>query len=204
MKTARELAEVLPALPSISVDRTYARRVALADLLGISGSVPASALTLTVRNPQFLWTSKAAYRFNRDGIEVLYVGEGESAAGAEAKEHPGLAGFDEEPTAPATLFCISVRASRLLDLTSSRIQAALGTREAELIAPWLLRSPNSPTQILGQAIFDAAVFEGIRYRCSPLAKIGEDGRCLALFKARKRPESVVRVFDPSETWDQEW
>lgn len=204
MKPAAELAAVLATLHPAAVDRTFARRVLLADLLGINTAVPATALNLMVRNPKFLWTSGGPFRYNPPGLETLYLGEGESVAGAEWKQHPGLAGFDEEPAAPCTVFHVAVKGNGFLDLTDPGVQAALGTSDAELLAPWLLLSPNAPTQVLGKAVFDSKRFEGIRYRSAVMDQVKEDGFCVGLFKDRKSPGSTVHLFDPNGTWSGQW
>lgn len=204
MKSAAELSRVLATLPPVPVAGSFARRVRLADLLGIKAPVDLKVAVMTVRIPNFLWVSPSEYRYNPSNVPTFYVGEGESTAAAETKQHPGLTGFDFKPTEPDSLFHIETILSSVLDVTDPATIAALGTTEKELLAPWRLKSPKAPTQILGAAVHTSSRFEAIRYRSARKADVGETGYCLAIFQDRKFTTSTVRVFDPSGTFNQQW
>lgn len=201
MKPEGDLRKIVGKLPAIKVAGNYARRVPLAALFGITG--PATAVTVP-RIPKFLFASDRPYRFTRSGIEALYLGEGEGAAAAEAKQHPGLRGFDFVPTSPASVFHVEVALERVLDLTDKSVADMVGTTEAELLAAWRPLSPNAPTQLLGQALFDSNQFEGIRYRSAPAAAAGETAHCLVIFRRRKLVASTVRILDPAGIWSETW
>ncbi|MGA3006888.1 MAG: RES family NAD+ phosphorylase [Opitutaceae bacterium] len=204
MKSAEELAAILPGLPPTAIERTFARRVLLTSLLGLKTPLGTAGETLAISYPRFLWTSRSEYRYNPPGIEALYLGEGESIAGAETKQNPGLNGFDVEPADPGVIFHVEVQASAILDVTKPDIQAELGTDEAELVAPWRLKRPAAPTQLLGQAVYNCGLFEGIRYHSAPMAKVGAEGYCVVLFRAKRLSTSIVRLFAKSGIWEEQW
>lgn len=198
-----ELCAVLGNLTPVSVVDTFTRRVPLADLLGITGSITPGA-ELQIISPTFLLTTTSPYRYTRAGIAALYLGEGEDAAAAEVKQHPGLSGFARKPTSPDSVYHVEANLSAVLDLTTETMHATLGTSLEELIAPWRLMSPAAPTQQLGAAAYSHGGFEAIRYPCAPLHSAGSVGACLVIFRDRVRPKSTVRIFDPKGLWREAW
>lgn len=201
MKPEAELRKIVGQLPAIKVGGTFARRVPLAALFGLTSAPTAATVP---RIPEFLFASDRPYRYSRRGTEALYLGEGESAAAAEAKQHPGALGFDRAPTTPDSIFHVEVALDRVLDLTDATVCASVGTTEAALLAPWRLLSPDAPTQLLGQVIFDSNQFEGIRYRSAPAAAAGANAHCLVIFRRRKSIGSIVRIYDPAGIWSETW
>ena len=131
------------------------------------------------------------------------MGEKESVATAEAKQEPGLRGFDEEPAVPSVIFFVDVSVSAVLDVTRPDVQVALGTNEKELLANWRTIS-DAPTQILGNAVYNSGRFEGIRYRSAAAEKESKEGYCLVLFRDRKLASSKVLIYDDSNIFSEEW
>lgn len=198
------LADALRGAPLISVRQTFTRRVPLHTLFGIApGTVFKPGDRLEVRAPSFLFTSGRPYRFTPTGIMALYVGEGESVAGAEVKQHPGAMGYDVLPRDPDALYHIDVAATAILDLTDEKVTTSLGTDTAELLGNWRVLSP-APTQMLGQAVYDAGNIEGIRYQSAAQHRAEVTAFCVVLFKDRKLPGSVVRVFDSHNVFSDNW
>jgi hypothetical protein len=191
MVPADKLAGVLASLPTIKVASNYARDVPLRDLMGIKDPAPPPGTPIIAKSPDFLWMSKASYRYTLDGTYALYLGEGENTAAAEAKQHPGTLGFDYTPRAPVVTFHVHVIASAVLDLTAPAIQAALKVTTADLVKNWRLKSPNSIPQKLGAAIFAAGRFEGIRYVSAAQARVKAEGKCLVIFRDRRQAGSKM-------------
>ncbi len=182
---------------------TYARRVPLAALLGMKGPV-VPGVALQIVSPTFLLTPTKAYRYNPPNIAALYLGEGEDVAAAEVKQHAGLAGFARKASPPDTVFHVEVNLRAVLDVTITSVQSTLGTNPDELIAPWRLKSPAAPTQLLGAAAAASDRFEAIRYPCAPLHRAGQAGVSLVVFRDKLQPGSKVRIHDPSGTWQESW
>jgi RES domain-containing protein len=204
MLSAAELSAALGALPGVAVDRSFARRVPLGTLMGLpTGPAGAPGEAVAAKVPTFLFISGSPYRFNLLGVPALYLGEGESTAGAEVKQHPGAAGYDRAARAPDVVYHVNVTVSALLDVTDPGVQAALGTNATELLSNWRMLSP-APTQQLGEAVYRHGGFEGIRYQSAAQARAGVEAYCVVLFRDRMRPGSSVRVFDPSNRFIEAW
>jgi RES domain-containing protein len=203
MLSEPDLSAVVDTITPVSLTGTFARRVPLAALLGMNAPV-VPGVALQIVSPRFLLTPTSAYRYNSPGVAALYLGEGENVAAAEVKQHPGLAGFARKPSPPDTLFHVEVTLAAVLDLTDLGVQSVLSTTVAELTAPWRLRSPNAPTQLLGAAVVAGARFEAIRYPCAPLQHAGECGVSLVVFRKSFWPGSTVKVHDPGGTWHESW
>jgi RES domain-containing protein len=197
------LGAALATLTPRPLEDTFARRVPLADLLGVKAKVLPS-VALRIVTPTFLLTTTKAYRYTPPDLAALYLGEGEDVAAAEVKQHPGLTGFARKPTPPHTVYHVEVKLSAVLDVTTEEAQSKLGTDLVELTAPWRLKSPCAPTQQLGGAAFADSRFEAIRYPCAPLHLVGQSGASLVIFRDRLQSGSSVKIYDPNGTWSETW
>lgn len=193
------LATALGAITPVPVTGTFARRVPLAALLGMKTPV-LPGLAVQIVGPRFLLTSTRPYRYNPPGVDTLYLGEGEDVASAETKQHPGLGGFARTAAAPDSVFHVEVRLAAVLDLTDGSLHAKLGTDLVELTAPWRLKSPGAPTQLLGATVLADGRFEAIRYPCAPLHNAGQSGVSLVIFLEKLQPGSEAILHDPSGIW----
>jgi len=203
MLSELELVAALRGIKPSKANTTYARRVPLAALLGLQGTFVPGTLA-QISSPTFLLTSSRAYRYNRDGVETLYLGDSEGVAGAEVKQDPGLSGFERKPNPPDTLFHVTVKLSAILDVSEPAVQEVLGTDVKELVAPWRLKSPDAPTQMLGTAALESGRFEAIRFPSAPMHNAGLSGTNLVIFRAAIRSGSSVELFDPTGTWREQW
>jgi RES domain-containing protein len=203
MLNAADLPGALAALPTIPVSTTFARRVPAYALFGIKGPLPSPGQPIAAISPDFFFSNGSPYRYNPPGLTTIYLGEGESTAGADVKQHQGARGFDEDPRAPDVLYHVDVNLGAVLDLTDKAVESVLQTTHAELVANWRLLSPNAPTQLLGKAAYDLGRFEGLRYPSAATARVGAVASCVVIFPKRKAATSVVRVVDGSNTFTQE-
>lgn len=203
MLRADQLANALATLPTIPVATTYVRRVPAGALFGIKGPLPPPGQPIAAISPNFFFVTGSPYRYNPPGLAAIYLGEGESTAAAEVKQHPGLRGFDHDPRLPDVVYHVSVNLGAVLDLTDRAVQGVLETTVSELTANWRLLSPNAPTQLLGQAVFDSGRMEGLRYPSAATARAAASGACVAIFSHRKNTTSRVKVVDDSNTFVQE-
>jgi hypothetical protein len=198
-----KLAAAVGLIVPVPLTGTFARRVPLAALLGMKAPV-VPGVAVQIVSPRLLLTSSRAYRYNPPGADTLYLGEGEDAASAETKQHPGLGGFARTAAAPDSVFHVEVNLTAVLDLTDPALHTRLGTDLTELTAPWRLKSPGAPTQLLGSAVLADGRFEAIRYPCAPLHQAGQGGVSLVIFRGSLRAGSTVKVHDPSGTWRESW
>ena len=99
---------------------------------------------------------------------------------------------------PCVLLGILIRTSRLLDLTRThllgrRTRRLLGISnrsDAELLRPWAGLS-DSPTQMMGNEVFNDGFFEGIIYPSAQNVRHS----CLVLFRDRLLPASRIDFHD---------
>ena len=86
---------------------------------------------------------------------------------------------------------------RVLDLTSSDVQSALGTNGQELTGAWRhiqATGKEAPTQTLGRICHQSGRFEAVRF---PSSKSTPNGVCVAVFTERLQSPSLIKVFDPN-------
>lgn len=203
MLAGSQLVDALKGIDPNAVNGRFARRVPLAQLFGIKGQVQPGVVAQFV-TPNLLLTSTRAYRYNQDGVETLYLGEGEDVAGAEVKQEPGLSGFARKSRPPDSIFHVEVKLWAVLDLVNRNAQSVLKTNLDELTAPWRLKSPNAPTQILGASAFKTGRFEAIRYPSAPMHRAGEKGASLVIFRNALHSRSTVEIYDPTGFWRDKW
>lgn len=142
----------------------------------------------------------AGARFTpRGGMPTIYIAEDLATAWDEVnpvsaivRQHdPGLAG----PTRPGGYASVVYDLATVIDMTEPGIQSALGTDRAELLAPWRQmqrRGRVSPTQQLGQAVYDSGLFQAIWYE-----SVRAPGTfCLAVFPDRLTGAAFLEVYDP--------
>ena len=139
-------------------------------------------------------------RFNPKGhYEVLYLACDWLTAELEAGAilHPSDASRAGRQGSPIVRGGIEGHVTRVLDLTSTEVQEALGTHEAELTAPWQMIQAlgrEAPTQRLGRVAWQSGRIEGLLYLS---AKNRPDGQCLAVFPDRLIVPSALVVSDDS-------
>jgi RES domain-containing protein len=138
-------------------------------------------------------------------MPTLYLAEDPETAFAEANQinaavrmiDPSAVG----PAPPTVILSAVVHLLSLLDVTSPDVQRAIGATDEEILSPWraIQKPADLPlTQMLGQAVFDAQRFHGIRYRSARLP----DHRCLAIFTERLVSPAFIEVYDPHDNVTQ--
>ena len=78
---------------------------------------------------------------------------------------------------PLVLMTVAGVLTEIIDLTNIQVQSALGTNLQELTGAWVVqqadylagKGPMPPTQILGQAAYDAGTIVGLKYASSKSA-----------------------------------
>jgi len=93
---------------------------------------------------------------------------------------------------------------RVLDVTVSGVQSALGTNPQELTGAWRhiqATGQEAPTQTLGRLCHQSGRFEVIRF---PSSKNTANGVCVAVFTNRLQAPSLIKVFDPHGRLAQQW
>ena len=138
-------------------------------------------------------------RFTPKGaFEAIYLAEDPVTAMAEVT---GVLYSPQAPmpiTAQPPLVLITVEGIllRVLDVTVSAVQNALGTNGQELTGAWRhirAAGQEAPTQTLGRACHQSDRFEAIRF---PSSKSTQNGVCIAVFTERLQSPSLIKVFDP--------
>ena len=167
-----DLPRVLPTLPLVRVDAVYWRTVPNEYLQGPPPGAPAGS------PPQPLWPGGPAIRGARytriGGAGALYLAPDAATALAEVEAvifDPARGVRPGPEHDPLLVFANQVRLPSVLDLCDHNIQAALGTPDAELTAPWLRaqerhragRGPLPPTQELGEAACATGFVLALRY-----------------------------------------
>lgn len=90
---------------------------------------------------------------------------------------------------------IRVNLRKVLDITDSAIQAALGTTTTELTGPWrkqMIKGLFCPTHVLADAVYAGGVVQAMRY---PSARSSGHAN-LIIWDARVCLPSTVTVYDP--------
>jgi RES domain-containing protein len=189
--------DLITSLKGIStpmVHGFYSRLVALRHL---SGASPQQAPGRKV-----LWglgSKLYGGRFTPKGaFEAIYLSEDPVTAMAEVNRIFDSARAPIRLTAqpPQVLITVEGVLHRVLDLTVSGIQWALGTNLQELVGAWRhiqATGGEAPTQMLGRVCHRSERFEAIRF---PSSKNPPNGVCIAVFTDRLRAPSLIKVFDP--------
>jgi RES domain-containing protein len=137
-------------------------------------------------------------RFTPKGaFESIYLAEDPVTAMAEVSGVLYSTGVPMPRTAqpPWVLITVEGILLRVLDITVSEVQAAVGTNQQELTGAWRhfqAAGREAPTQTLGRLCYKSRRFEAIRYPSSKNIA----GVCVAVFTDRLRPPSVIKVLDP--------
>ncbi len=157
-----------------------------------------------VTNPlSALGSALAGGRFNPKGFEALYTSLEIETMIAEMQHYantdPRLAGRFR----PSSILTLEATGLKVLDLSNSEIQSALGTNTQELSGNFIRiqnRGLESPTQTLGRVniehlLFDAVIAESARQ---------DNGKNLVIFTdVADFHACTVMVFDP-ETYCQQF
>jgi len=186
------LVAILPTLPRIPLAGPWYRAVAFDDLQGPPPGTP-------VGSPiQPLWpggSHKKGVRFTPKAppaaaINGRYLGTDEKTTIAEVAGVLSPAG---SPVAmvfkPLALLSVLGVLTNLVDTTDPVVQDALGTNEEELTGNWAKAQvrylagtrPMPPTQVLGQAAFDAGGIVGLIYEST---KSSTNGKGILVFTDR--------------------
>lgn len=115
-----------------------------------------------------LGSKKKAGRFTKkDTFEGLYTSHYKDIAMVELTSNSLLAEmFPGEVEGVEVSFSVHVKAQRILDLTNPKIRSCLATNLQELTGDWQFisnQNEDSPTQVLGRAVFYSELFDSIRY-----------------------------------------
>jgi hypothetical protein len=94
-----------------------------------------------------------------------------------------------DPRSSWAILSIRIVLDQVVDLTDRSQQRTLSTNESELTGNWLNYPGISPTQELGQALYDLPELEGFIYRSSKV-----NAKCLAVFPGKLGPRSAL-TFD---------
>lgn len=125
------------------------------------------------------------YECNQDFLAVLHSQAFPNVLGQSGDLRPQL----------LVMMCIYLRVTRLLNLFDDSVLSRLHIiNPIELLTPWKGVSDPTPTQQLGQTVYDDNYFEGILY---PSAQI-RGAQNIVLFMDRLAPTSLVhfRGFSP--------
>lgn len=157
---------------------------------------------LPVPGPKPLWgLGSVLYggRFTPKGaFETVYLAEDPVTAMAEVS---GVLYSPQVPmprTAqpPWVLITVEGILLRVLDVTLSGVQSALGTNPQELTGAWRhiqATGQQAPTQTLGRLCHQSGRFDAIRF---PSSKNTAYGVCVAVFTHILQPPSLIKIFDP--------
>ncbi len=135
------------------------------------------------------------YNYLKDRFEVIYLAPDPETAIAESTR-------DEILITPRSMITIEVNLQEVLDLKVPKVINALGIINKELYCPWRkiqdIDGKKAYTQILGNLIYGAQIFEAIHY---PSAK--KRGRYnLAIFPKRLKKGSELKIYDPDRKIEQ--
>jgi RES domain-containing protein len=194
-----ELRRKLRNLPPVTVHGPFSRFVAFRHLVSPRTSQP-------LRDPKPLWgigSLEGGGRYNRPRtFEVIYLAEDPITALMEVGMvfAPSAGQVVRVQHLPIVHVSVGGVLLRIADLTLRKNLNLLGTTAQELTGEWRMAQAGgeeAPTQLVGRAIFESGVFDGIRY---PSSK-NPGGVCVGVFPARLR-ESFISVFDPDGTLAQ--
>jgi RES domain-containing protein len=182
MKSYDELKDILEKAPGISIKKSYYRMIGVKYL----------------KNPLSALGSKlTGGRYNYIGeFEVLYLAPNPQTALQETLKNINFR------FPPKSLITIEVNTKYILNLRAKKVISTLGIEIEKLFLPWRkiqdLDQEKAYTQILGQAVYDSKIFEGVQY---PSAKV-KGKYNLAIFPNRLRKESSIKVYDPDKILEQ--
>jgi len=195
MIPAADMPAAVALLPAVPVSRNFARTVNLRALFGLPRNRPLDPAAIRTSWPAFFQPTDRPYRFSRPGIRALYFGHDEGVTRMEVKQTGGGAG--RVPFAPSAICWARANLPNVLDTTDVAVLKGLSASTDELAAPWRAPSPNAPTQLLGQALFDSGRFDGLLYWSAPAWKAGMQELCLAVFTDRLGPKAHLELWDDS-------
>lgn len=182
MKPYDELKDILEKAPGISIKKSYYR------IIGVK----------YLKNPLSALGSKlTGGRYNYIGeFEVLYLAPNPQTALQETLKNINFR------FPPKSLITIEVNTKYILNLRAKKVTSALGIDIEKLFLPWRkiqdIDQEKAYTQVLGQAVYESKIFEGIQY---PSAKVRGKYN-LAIFPDRLRKESSIKVYDPDKILEQ--
>ena len=120
-------------------------------------------------------------------FRIVHFGETHQVALHEAG---GLLGDPDAPVSDPRgswmILTLHVLLDQIVDLTERSQQRIIRTNESELTGTWLKYPGRSPTQELGEALFNLPELEGFIYLSSKV-----HAQCLAVFPDKLGPRSIV-------------
>lgn len=138
-------------------------------------------------------------RYNAPGtFEVVYLAEDAITALAEVDlvfRHSG-ASLGKIKGPPLVHISVDGFLEQVLDLTSDKVQKALGTEIQQLTGSWLVvqsAGGEAPTQELGRIAYEDERLCALRYPSSKNPR----GVCVAVFPDRLTGSSYIEIYDPS-------
>jgi RES domain-containing protein len=182
MKPYEKLQDILKKAPGISIKKSYYRMIGVKYFKN-----PVSALGSLLTGGRYNYIGE---------FEILYLAPNPQTALQETLKNINFR------FPPKSLITIDVDVKNILNLRSQKIISALGINIEKLFLPWRkvqdIDQEKAYTQILGQAIYDSQIFEGIQY---PSAKV-KGKYNLAIFTGRLMKESSLKVYDPDKILEQ--
>ncbi len=193
MLTEAVLLTTLPSLPTHAFEGVFYRAIDLEALFGFHQPTP-------YPQPLPLFSEGARQRGARytpiGGPASLYLALDPQTAYAEANRVHTQAWRSAPASAPVlpptVLISVRARLDSVLDITDAAIQQTLQTTNRELLRPWRLaqaRGHAVATQLLGQAAFDCASIQAIRYPSAQSA----GAHCLVVFPERLVTPAYVEI-----------
>ena len=127
-------------------------------------------------------------RFNKPGVEALYISEDYITAISEYEQELGIR--------PGTLCAYDIEIDSIVDLTDPQVQAICAIASTELSCPWkeiwLVQKKTPPTWDLASKLI-AENFAGIRV---PSMR-HFSGVNIVLWSWNDRPERQIKALDPN-------
>jgi RES domain-containing protein len=189
MFSARHIATALKRLSLTTYDGALCRAISPATLYGFQNKKPFKPRPLYNLGP-----GAGGARFTpRGGAPALYLADDYETSlreylqvGAPGPLRP-VAGSEAIVT-----FAVHVRLAAVLDLTDTRVLAALGTTPAELREPWRHRRDRRtpPTHVLGRAVAKDRRIQALRF-----ASTKGPGTCVVILTDAIKAPAFVRIHD---------
>jgi hypothetical protein len=151
--------------------------------------------------PQFLYASGRANRFNPPKLECLYLSNTRDTCLLEIDEN--YPGFEREHPADTT-YRVDVNLSRLLDLQLGEVLDAIELPYEELFPPWRRAKKPTTTQMLGKVIALSGQFSSIRFPSNAAHKRQTIGWNVVVFKRALSGSEYVRIHSTDGRHLEQW
>jgi hypothetical protein len=179
--------ELLPKARIRPCKGTFVRCVALQPLIA-SGQ------------PNYLFTSGKANRFNPPAVDCIYFSEDEQIARAEYT-YSLLPGATFQPIG---MFFAKVSFSAFLDLEDEQTLRALKLEDSALYLSWRRSAGPTKAQLLGQAVSEQTKICAIRYPSQAAWRKGLNGFNYAIFRNSVQKPDSIQILGPTRKTLQKW